>query len=148
MEVAPEKIGVPVSLSREKKGAATVSSVHSVSHKDEHTWMHSEENLHYGGESWGMEYMINSWPYEAEGVSSWRKAVDRNVHTCCCLPWLRTPLNLTLFFSCTVLCYKADHLCLINFYMSECSYDLSCLIDCGGEVMPKPAITRGGWQCQ
>lgn len=61
MEVAPEKIGLPVSLSMEEqeglwggwdggKGAATVSSVHSVSRKDEHTWMHSEENLHYGGE--------------------------------------------------------------------------------------------------
>lgn len=60
--MAPEKIGVPVSLSRGGgggwggwgrcgKGAATVSSVHSVSREDEHTWMHSEENLHYGGES-------------------------------------------------------------------------------------------------
>lgn len=40
------------SVSEQRKiGAATVSSVHSVSHKDEHTWMHSEENLHYGGES-------------------------------------------------------------------------------------------------
>lgn len=51
MEVAPEKIGVPVSQTREKNDAATASSVHSFSHKDDHTWMHSEENVHYGGEN-------------------------------------------------------------------------------------------------
>lgn len=43
---------------------------HSDSHRDDHTWTHSEEKVHYGGENLGMECMINSWPCEAEGLSS------------------------------------------------------------------------------
>lgn len=77
VEVAPGKIGVPVSRSREREkreeeeknnnNAAMVSSVHSVSHRDDHTWTHSEEKVHYGGENLRVECMINSWPCEAEG---------------------------------------------------------------------------------
>lgn len=52
MEVAPEKIGAPVSLSRGgKNDAAMVSSVQSVSHRDDHTWTLSEGKVHYGGEN-------------------------------------------------------------------------------------------------
>lgn len=53
MEVAPEKIGLPVSQGG--GGAAMVSSVHSLTHslthKDDHTWTHSVEKVHYGGEN-------------------------------------------------------------------------------------------------
>lgn len=48
MEVAPEKIGVPVSQSRGNIKKNMMQpwfhlSTHSVSHKDAHTWTHSEE---------------------------------------------------------------------------------------------------------
>lgn len=61
MEVAPEKIGVPVSQSGRKNkkttDAALASSVHSlVSHKDDRTWTSSEEKV----ENRGMKCMINA----------------------------------------------------------------------------------------
>lgn len=52
MEVAPGKIGLPVSQSRERMMQLWCHLfTHSVSHKDDHTWMHSEEKVHYGGEN-------------------------------------------------------------------------------------------------
>ena len=52
MEVAPGKIGVPVSQSREKMMPPwSHLFTHSVSHKDDHTWTHPEEKVHYGGEN-------------------------------------------------------------------------------------------------